>query len=100
MRCAARLVQDLLIDNYCYLQYKKRHPSIKGCPMVSFLTSKRPGRPPKTSRMTAVSFSAADLAALGHLVAFGQAILRKRPPVVVRLKAAKTRMGVPFPEGL
>jgi len=42
--------------------------------------------------MTAVSFSADDLAALGHLIAVGQAVLQKRPPVVARLKAAMTRM--------
>jgi hypothetical protein len=42
--------------------------------------------------MTAVSFSADDLAALGHLNAVGQAVLQKRPPVVARLKAAMTRM--------
>ncbi len=68
--------------------------------MVSFLSTKRPGHPPKAPRMTAVSFSADDLAALGHLIAVGQAVLQKRPPVVARLKAAMTRMGVPLPEGL
>jgi len=57
-------------------------------------------RTPKAPRMTAVSFSADDLAALGHLVAVGQAVLQKRPPVVARLKAAMTRMGVPLPDGL
>jgi len=68
--------------------------------MVSFLSTKRPGRPSKKPRMTAVSFSADDLAALGHRVAVGQAVLQKRPPVTARLKAAMTRMGVPLPEGL
>ncbi len=48
----------------------------------------------------AVSFSVDDLAALGHLVVVGQAVLQKHPPVVARLKAAMTPMGVPFPEGL
>jgi len=43
-----------------------------------------------------VSFSADDLAALGHLIAVGQAVLQKRPPVVARLKAAMTRMAFHF----
>ena len=68
--------------------------------MVSFLSTKRPGHPPKAPRMTAVSFSADDLAALGHLVAVGQAVPQKRPPVMARLKAAMTRMSGPLPEGL
>jgi hypothetical protein len=50
--------------------------------------------------MTAISFSAADLTALGKLVATGQAVLQEKPPVVARLKAAMTRLGVPIPKGL
>ena len=69
--------------------------------MVSFLSpKKRRGRPPKPARMTAVSFSADDLADLGHLVAVGQAVLQKDAPIIARLKAAMTRMGVRPPKGL
>ena len=74
------------------MQYKKRYPCSEGCTLVSFLSTKRLGRPPTTPRMTAVSFSADDLAALGRLVAVGQAVLQKRPSVVARLNAAMTRM--------
>jgi hypothetical protein len=51
-------------------------------------------------RTTALSFAADDLAALGKLVATGQAVLQEKPPVVARLKAAMTRLGVPLPKGL
>jgi len=70
--------------------------------MVSFLNSKRPGRPAKqpTKHMTSISFSESDLAELGHIVAVGQAVLQKRSPVVARLKAAMTPMKVPLPKGL
>ncbi len=70
--------------------------------MVSFLHSnkKRPGRPPQHPRMTSVSLSATDLADLGQVIAVGQAVLQKKSPVVARLKAAMTRMGVPLPVGL
>ena len=54
-------------------------------------------RPPGT---TSVSLSAADLAAIGRLLATGQAVLQERPPVVRRLKAAMTRLKVPVPRGL
>ncbi len=49
---------------------------------------------------TSISLSAADLAALGRLVATGQTVLQERPNVVPRLKAAMTRLGVPIPTGL
>jgi hypothetical protein len=69
--------------------------------MASFFpTKKRPGRPPKQERLTAVSFSASDLADLGHLIAVGQAVLQTPAPVVARLKAAMTRLGVTIPKGL
>ena len=53
-------------------------------------------------RRTSISFSAEDLAALGHLVAAGQVMLQahRRVPVIARLKAALTRLGVPIPAGL
>jgi len=57
-------------------------------------------RRPRGRRTTAISFSAEDLAALGTLLATGQAVLQERPPVVARLKAAMTRLGVPRPTGL
>ena len=44
--------------------------------------------------MTSVSFSAEDLADVGQLLAVGQAVLHNRPPVVPRLKAAITTVGV------
>ena len=47
-----------------------------------------------------MSFSADDLAELGHVIAVGQTVLQKRPAVVARLKAAMTRMGVSLPAGL
>jgi hypothetical protein len=52
------------------------------------------------TRTTSVSFSAADLASVGRLLATGQAVLQERPPIVGRLKAAMTRLGVPVPTGL
>lgn len=54
----------------------------------------------RRSGSTAISLSAADLAALGRLIATGQAVLQERPPVVSRLKAAMTRIKVPIPTGL
>ncbi len=70
--------------------------------MVSFLKTKRAGRPVKQleHRTTSISFSESDLADLGHIIAVGQGVLQKHPPVVARLKAAMTRMKVPFPKGL
>ncbi len=68
--------------------------------MVSFLNTKRPGRPLKRPRTTSVSFSPHDLTELGHVLAVGGAVLQKHPPVVAWLKAAMTRMGVPVPKGL
>jgi hypothetical protein len=50
--------------------------------------------------MTALSFSAADLADLAHVLAVGQAVLQKDAPIIPRLKAAMTRMGVRPPKEL
>jgi hypothetical protein len=47
-----------------------------------------------------VTFTAEDLAALGRLIGAGQVLLQATPPVVGRLKAAMTRVGVPTPVGL
>ncbi len=55
---------------------------------------------PTRPRRTSIGLSAADLAALGRLVAVGQAVLQERPPVVGRLKAAITRLGLEMPKGL
>jgi hypothetical protein len=63
--------------------------------MVSFLnTKKRIGRPPQRTRTTSVSFTAQELSELEHVIAVGQAVLQKQLPVVARLKAAMTRLGV------
>ena len=58
---------------------------------------------PTVKTATAVTFSAEDLQVLGRLVAAGQAVLGGHDPahpVVARLKAAMTRLGVPVPRGL
>ncbi len=70
--------------------------------MMSFLSTKKKqqGRPPQRPRLTSVSLSADDLADLGQVIAVGQAVLQKKSPVVTRLKAAMTRMGVQLPVGL
>ena len=63
---------------------------------------KKLGRPPAKARHTSVSFSADELAALGRLLAAGQVILQpqQRLPIIARLKAAMTRLGVSVPSGL
>jgi hypothetical protein len=54
-----------------------------------------------TRRTTKVQLSGEDLAALTRFVAAGQVLLQADyPPVVARLKAAMTRLGVPAPKGL
>jgi hypothetical protein len=69
--------------------------------MVTFLgTRKRPGRPLKQERVTTISFSQQDLADLGRLLAVGRAVLQEDVPVVPRLKAAMTRLGLTAPKGL
>jgi len=50
--------------------------------------------------MTAMTFTAEDLSSLARLVAGGQVLLQTTYPVVARLKAALTRMGLPAPQGL
>jgi hypothetical protein len=68
--------------------------------MVRFLNTKRsPGRP-AMPRSTAISFSREDLELLGQLVAAGQVALQKTGPMVPRLKAAMTRLGLKHPHGL
>ena len=66
-----------------------------------FNSKKKKNRP--DGRTTSVSFSAADLTALGRLLATGQTVLHAHGPahpVVARLKAAMTRIGAPVPRGL
>ena len=58
------------------------------------------GRPPKRQPKTSITLSDADLTALARLLSVGQAVLQTRFPVVARLKAAMTRLGVPIPPGL
>lgn len=57
-----------------------------------------PTRPEHTS----ISFTSEDLIALARLIQAGQVLLQdeQRPPVVSRIKAAMTRLGVPIPSGL
>lgn len=66
-----------------------------------------PGRPPRRQgadrRTTTVTLSAADLAALGALLAAGRVLLGERAPktpALARVKAAMTRLGVLVPTGL
>lgn len=51
-------------------------------------------------RTTSLTLTGEDLAALVRLVAQGQLILQMGYPVVARLKAAMTRLGLPAPKGL
>jgi hypothetical protein len=56
-----------------------------------------------SDRRTTVTLSAADLAALGALLAAGRVLLGARAPkspALGRLKAAMTRLGVTIPPGL
>lgn len=47
-----------------------------------------------TPKRTAVTFTAKDLDELARILGAGQVLLRQSFPVVSRLKAAMTRMGV------
>lgn len=62
----------------------------------------RNSQPTKVVKRTSVSFSREDLMALARLVQAGQVLLadEPRPPVVARLKAAMTRLGLPVLKGL
>ena len=61
---------------------------------------KPPVKPARSTRRTAVSFTAEELATLGRLLAAGQVMLQISPPVLSRLKAAMTRMHIAVPKGL
>ncbi len=54
------------------------------------------------SRTTTVTFTAEELTRLAKILTLGQAMLQTTysDPVVGRLKAAMTRVGVPTPKGL
>jgi hypothetical protein len=49
---------------------------------------------------TAITLNAEDLASLGRLVGAGQVLLQTSSPVVAKVKAAMTRVGVSVPRGL
>ncbi len=51
---------------------------------------------------TSISFSSEDLEALARLIQAGEVLLRdeQRPPVIARIKAAMTRLGISQPSGL
>jgi len=79
----------------------------KGVMTMPKLWQRAPGRPAKhleaNRRTTTVTLSAADLAALGALLAAGRVLLHDKAPkapALARLKAAMTRLGVPVPAGL
>jgi len=61
---------------------------------------RQPVKPGRRARRTSVSFNAEELAALARILAAGQVMLQTSTPVVSRLKAAMTRMGVTIPKGL
>ena len=63
---------------------------------------KKPGHPLSVARRTSVSFTADELATLGQLLAAGRVMLQleHRLPVLARIKAAMTRIGVLVPKGL
>lgn len=71
--------------------------------MLKLNRQRRRAEAPAPRRTTAISFSGEDLLALGQLAAAGQVVLPPDgpiPPVLARLKAAMTRLGVPVPRGL
>jgi hypothetical protein len=68
--------------------------------MPKWLTRKRGRRRTDQDQRTTISFSRDDLRTLSHVVAVGAAVLQVKHPVVARLKAALSRLGVPVPQGL
>jgi hypothetical protein len=61
---------------------------------------KRPVREETRRRTTTLTFRAQDLSALARFVSAGMVMLQTGHPVVSRLKAAMTRLGLPVPRGL
>ncbi len=51
-------------------------------------------------RTTTLTLEAEDLQGLARLISAGEVLLQMTHPVVARLKAAMTRMGLPAPKGL
>lgn len=49
---------------------------------------------------TAITFTAAEINALARFVAAGNLLLQTNHPVIARIKAALTRLGLPVPKGL
>ena len=56
--------------------------------------TKRKGATTSRRRTTTVTFTADDLSTLARLIGAGKVLLQGSYPVVPRLKAAMTRMGV------
>ncbi len=54
----------------------------------------------KPERTTKVSFTSSDLTTLGKLVSAGQMVFPTEHPVLRKLKAAMSRMGLPVPKGM
>jgi hypothetical protein len=55
---------------------------------------------PRAKRSTVVTFTAEDLNVLATVLAAGQVMVPTSHPVLWRLKAAMTRMGVAAPRGV
>jgi hypothetical protein len=55
---------------------------------------------PRVKRSTVVTFTAEDLNVLAKVLAAGQVMVPTSHPVLWRLKAAMTRMGVVVPRGV
>jgi hypothetical protein len=69
-------------------------------PRKARLTTDSPRERKPWRQKTTLTFSTQDLLALTRLVAAGQVVLNTTHPVVSRLKAAITRMGLIVPQGL
>lgn len=55
---------------------------------------------PHRKNGTTITFNAEELAALARYVSAGVLLLQTSHPVISRLKAALTRVGLPTPKGL
>ena len=74
-------------------------------PIIQFRFNSDRGAEPRTLKRverTSISFTSEDLVALARLIQAGQVLVREeqRPPVIARIKAAMTRLGIPTPHGL
>lgn len=68
--------------------------------MAKSFKTKKQETPKQVKRTSQITLSGTDLSQLARLVAGGKLLLQQNYPVVARLKAALTRMGLPVPEGL